>query len=83
MVDAGMRRFDRKSLPEVRRKPSPFGTSASNLGGYEWGCEKGLYFRKGNVEENTGMYLYVGFGNISKILISGFISCLKIILENT
>ena len=36
VVVAGPRRFARKSSPEVRRQPSLFRTSASDLGGYGW-----------------------------------------------
>ena len=36
VVVAATRRFARKSSPEVRRKPSLFRTSASDLGAYGW-----------------------------------------------
>ena len=80
VVDVETRRFDRKSSPEVRQKPSSFGSSRPICEATGGGCEKRSYFQKGVVQENTGMYLYVGFANISKILILGFIFYLKIIL---
>ena len=40
VVVAGTRRFARKSSPEVRRKPSLFRTSASDLGGFGWRLRK-------------------------------------------
>ena len=40
VVVVGTRWFARKSSPEVRRKPSLFQTSVSDLGGYGWQLQK-------------------------------------------
>ena len=40
VVVAVTRRFARKSSPEVRRKPSLFQASTSDLGGYGWQLQK-------------------------------------------
>ena len=46
VVVTGTRWFAQKSSPEVRRKPSLFRTSASDLGGYGWRLRKWVVLLK-------------------------------------
>jgi hypothetical protein len=41
------------------------------------GCGKGLYFWKPLIEENTSMYLYVGFGKFMGIINFGIYFLVK------
>ena len=61
--------FAQKSSPEVRRKPSLFRTSASDLGGYGWRLRKRVVLLETLCrEEHRHIYIVLLFGKVSKFL---------------
>jgi len=66
VVDAGTRRFGRKSSPEVRRKPSFSKLRHPTCESTSGGSKKGSYFWNLRVEGYAGIYIGLGFENFGK-----------------
>ena len=66
VVDAGTRRFGRKSSPEVHWKPSCAEFQRLICGATSGGSKNGLYFWNSRVEGYSGIYIYTGFVDFGK-----------------